>query len=107
MQEEAVKQVLPCDRGILSIGARSVHLAERRGRNIWHLTYVLGPLLIHKQVANVFFSHPYFEDLRCVCLSPNSSTEAIAAGCQEQMFRVDLEKGQVSEVVCKHSYLVF
>lgn len=39
MQEEAVKQILPCDRGILSVGARSVHLVERRGLTRWHIAY--------------------------------------------------------------------
>lgn len=36
--EGAVKQLLFCDKGVLSISVRSVHLASRRGVTQWHLT---------------------------------------------------------------------
>lgn len=36
--EGPVKQLLFCDKGVLSISVRSVHLASRRGLTQWHLT---------------------------------------------------------------------
>lgn len=39
-QDGAVKQILICDKGVLSITARSLHFSERRGRPLWHLEYV-------------------------------------------------------------------
>lgn len=81
MQAEAVKQTLPCDKGVLSVGARSVHLSERRGRTLWHLT------------------HEGFVDLRCCCIVGKGSAELLVAGCQSTMFKVDIDKGQVLETL--------
>lgn len=77
--EGHVKTIVPTDRGILSVGARSVHLAERRGRALWHLT------------------HADFRDLRCVCPLSKASEEVLVAGCQSSMFLVNVEKGQITQ----------
>lgn len=75
--EGAVKQILPFDKGVLSVNARSLHLAEKRGRTIWHLT------------------NRDFHDLRCVCFTSKISSEVVLAGCQQTMFVVDVEKGEI------------
>ena len=36
-REGAVKQLLFCEKGVLSISSRSVHLGTRKGLVVWHL----------------------------------------------------------------------
>lgn len=55
---------------------------------------------MNSKMLNNLYSHPQFQDLRCICLAAHSNKEIIVAGCQSQMFRIDIEKGQVTEVVC-------
>lgn len=35
--EGPVKQILVCDKGVLSVSAKSVHLASKRGLTQWHI----------------------------------------------------------------------
>ena len=36
-QDGPVKQLLFCDKGVISVAPRSVHLSSRRGLTQWHL----------------------------------------------------------------------
>lgn len=36
-----VRQILVSDKGVVALGAKDVHLAQRRGAAIWHIRY--GP----------------------------------------------------------------
>lgn len=77
----AVKQLLFCDKGVISVSARSVHCASRRGLAQWHIA-------LQDMV-----------DLRCMSFLDKSTTEIVVAGCQQQLYRVDVESGAVSETL--------
>lgn len=79
--EGAVKQILPCDKGILSISGTTVHLSSRRGLAIWHR------------------SNPAFIDLRCICFLDKASSTALVAGCQVKMFKLQVETGEILETL--------
>lgn len=76
LQEGPVRQLLVCERGILSISSRSVHLINRRGLTQWHI------------------SHPSMTDLRCMAFTATSNF-LMVAGCQNTFYIVDVERGTV------------
>ena len=41
-----------------------------------------------------------FRDLRCMSFALKGSHEILVAGCQDMMFKIDVEKGGVSQTVC-------
>ncbi|KAF2091807.1 hypothetical protein K490DRAFT_70560 [Saccharata proteae CBS 121410] len=83
----AVKQLLFCDKGVISISVRSVHLSSRRGITQWHLT------------ADGGYRHDGFKDLRCMSFTSKGVHEVLVAGCQDTMFRIDVEKGTITETL--------
>ena len=66
---------------MISVSDISVHLSTRRGLAQWHLT---GNDMTH---------------LRCMSFTGRGTDEIVVAGCQKQMYRIDLEKGVITEVV--------
>ncbi|KAJ4295515.1 poly(A)-specific ribonuclease [Kalmusia sp. IMI 367209] len=77
----AVKQLLFTDKGVLSVSKHTVHYASRRGLTQWHLT------------------SPDFKELRCMNFTSKGTREILVAGCQEKMFKVDVEKGTIVEAL--------
>lgn len=41
--QDPIRQFLFHDKGVISVGGRSVHMASRRGLHIWHITYDTPP----------------------------------------------------------------
>lgn len=78
---EPVKQILFTDKGVLSVSARSVHLASRRGPAIWHI------------------ADEVFQDLQCMSFTSKGPSELVVAGCQETMFKIDVETGSITQTV--------
>nr|POE75484.1 pab-dependent poly(a)-specific ribonuclease subunit pan2 [Quercus suber] len=76
-----VKQLLFCDKGVISLSSRSVHYASRRGITQWHLT------------------HPDMTDLRCMSFTSRNTDEIVVAGRQRQMYRIEIAKGVVTEIL--------
>ncbi|KAF2837605.1 PAB-dependent poly(A)-specific ribonuclease subunit PAN2 [Patellaria atrata CBS 101060] len=79
--EGHVKQLLFAPKGIISISTRSIHLSSRRGLAQWHV------------------ADENFKDLRCISFTAKGSSEILVAGCQDTMFRVDVEKGVIVETL--------
>ncbi|KAJ4359488.1 poly(A)-specific ribonuclease [Didymosphaeria variabile] len=77
----AVKQLLFTDRGVLSVSKHSVHYASRRGLTQWHLTSA------------------DFNELRCMNFTSKGTREILVAGCQDKMFKVDVEKGTIVDTL--------
>lgn len=77
----AVKQILFCTRGVLSLSSRGVHCASRRGLAQWHL------------------EQDEMLDLRCMSFTGKGTDELVVAGCQPQMYRIDVEKGTLLETL--------
>ncbi|GAB7366460.1 hypothetical protein MBLNU230_g8255t1 [Neophaeotheca triangularis] len=75
-----VKQLLFCDKGIISISPKSVHLASRKGLAQWHI------------------SDKSMVDLRCMSFTGRRTDELVVAGCQKQLYRIDVDKGTVTEI---------
>ncbi|KAF2421174.1 PAB-dependent poly(A)-specific ribonuclease subunit pan2 [Tothia fuscella] len=78
---EPVKQILFTDKGVLSISAKSIHLASRKGLTQWHLT------------------DDNFRELHCMSFTSKGTNEVLVAGRQATMFKVDLEKGIITETL--------
>lgn len=76
-----VKQFLFCEKGVISLSSKSVHLANRRGLTQWHIAL------------------PDMTDLRCMSFTNAAPTEIIVAGFQLDMYRIDYEKGIVTETL--------
>ncbi|ETN39586.1 uncharacterized protein HMPREF1541_05812 [Cyphellophora europaea CBS 101466] len=76
IDEGKVHQLLPHERGILSISTTSVHLINRRGPALWHI------------------SHPQMINLRCMCIT-NNPNHLLVAGTQSLFFIIDIEKGSI------------
>ncbi|KAK0249232.1 poly(A)-specific ribonuclease [Friedmanniomyces endolithicus] len=78
-----VKALLLCDKGVISLSSRSVHCASRRGLTQWHL------------------ASPDMLDLRCMAFTGRGSVseEIVVAGCQQQMYRINFEKGTILETL--------
>ncbi|KAK3678608.1 poly(A)-specific ribonuclease [Recurvomyces mirabilis] len=78
-----VKQFLLYDKGVISLSTRSVHCSARRGLAQWHIVL------------------PDMVDLRCMSFTGklSSTSEIVVAGCQQQMYRIDVEKGTVTETM--------
>ncbi|KAF2772334.1 hypothetical protein EJ03DRAFT_287998 [Teratosphaeria nubilosa] len=74
-----VKQLLFCDKGVISVSSKSVHCASRRGLTQWHINL--------KSMT----------DLRCMSFAGRNNEELVVAGCQQQMYRIDVERGSVTE----------
>ncbi|KAF2485463.1 ubiquitin carboxyl-terminal hydrolase-domain-containing protein [Neohortaea acidophila] len=85
----AVKQLLFCQKGILSISPRSVHLSNRRGLTLWHI------------------SQSDMVDLRCMSFTTAAATEVVVAGCQRDMYRIDVEKGTIIETLAHEPHIAF
>ncbi|CAO2655579.1 Nn.00g043820.m01.CDS01 [Neocucurbitaria sp. VM-36] len=76
-----VKQFLFTEKGIISVSKQSVHYSHRRGLTQWHLTSA------------------DFKDLKCMNFTSKGTREILVAGCQDQMFKVDVEKGIITDTL--------
>ncbi|KAK5113219.1 hypothetical protein LTR62_003555 [Meristemomyces frigidus] len=78
-----VRQLLFCEKGVISLSTRGVHCSSRRGLTQWNVEL------------------PDMLDLRCMCFTGKlpSAREIVVAGCQRQMYRIDVEKGCVVETL--------
>ncbi|KAJ4371394.1 poly(A)-specific ribonuclease [Neocucurbitaria cava] len=76
-----VKQFLFTEKGIISVSKQSVHYSHRRGLTQWHLTSA------------------EFKDLKCMNFTSKGTREILVAGSQEQMFKVDVEKGIITDTL--------
>jgi PAB-dependent poly(A)-specific ribonuclease subunit 2 len=84
---DPVKQILFHDKGVISLSARAIHMALRTGPPVWHLTDV------------------NFIDLQCMTFVARGSSELLVAGLQDQMFKIDVERGEIIQYVS--SYIRF
>ncbi|KAM3069667.1 poly(A)-specific ribonuclease [Clarireedia jacksonii] len=78
---DPVRQFLFHDKGVISVGGKSVHMASRRGLFIWHIT------------------NEYMKDLRCMSYTSKGTSEILVAGLQDQMFVIDVDKGIITKQV--------
>lgn len=74
-----VRQLLFHDKGVIALGAKSVHMATRRGPPIWHI------------------DHVDMKDLRCMSFTSKGTNEILVAGLQDQMFVIDVNKGAITK----------
>ncbi|KAL2354819.1 PAB-dependent poly(A)-specific ribonuclease subunit PAN2 [Cryomyces antarcticus] len=81
VNEGPVKQLLFCEKGVISLSGQSIHLSSRRGLTQWNLI------------------HDAFTDLRCMSYTSKGTHEILVAGNQDTMFKVDVKKGIVTQTV--------
>ncbi|KAG6053616.1 poly(A)-specific ribonuclease [Claviceps sp. LM77 group G4] len=87
-----VRQILVNEKGVIALGSKNIHMALRRGIPIWHLR------------------HDSIKDLRCMSFTSKGTTELLAAGLQETMLVIDLNKGEVMkqapQIATEHQYSI-
>ncbi|KAF2020982.1 PAB-dependent poly(A)-specific ribonuclease subunit PAN2 [Aaosphaeria arxii CBS 175.79] len=79
--EGAIKQFLFTEKGVLSLSKHSLHYSIRRGLTQWHLV------------------NNDFKDLKCMNFTSKGTREILVAGCQENMFKIDVEKGTITDTL--------
>ena len=77
--DATVRQILFCNKGVVSVSSRSVHLSSRRGLTQWHIAL--------ESMTN----------LCCMSFTTRDATELIVAGRQPLIYRIDVEKGIVTD----------
>lgn len=84
-----VYQLLFTDKGVIALGARSVHMALRTGSPIWHIR------------------HEDMKELRCMTFTSKGTAEILVAGEQDKMFVIDVLRGEVmKQIPTKHKYKI-
>jgi PAB-dependent poly(A)-specific ribonuclease subunit 2 len=76
-----VRQILSHEKGIITLSGNHLHMCSRGGPQIWHI------------------SDSNFSDLRCMSFTSKDATELLVAGTQSLMFKVDVERGVITEIV--------
>ncbi|KAK9440964.1 Exonuclease, RNase T/DNA polymerase III [Metarhizium brunneum] len=85
----AVRQILVNDKGVIVLGSKDVHMAQRRGPPIWHI------------------KHDDMKELRCMSFTSKGTAEIIVAGLQDTMLVIDLNKGEVvKQIATEHQYSI-
>ncbi|KAI5919619.1 PAB-dependent poly(A)-specific ribonuclease subunit PAN2 [Camillea tinctor] len=88
-QDGSVRQILFNDKGVIAIGARGVHMANRRGLPLWSIR------------------HEDMRELRCMSFTSRGTTEILVAGEQDKMFVIDTNRGEVTrQVPTEHKYSI-
>lgn len=64
-------------------------MSSRKGLTLWHIA--------EKSMI----------DLRCMSFTGRRTDELVVAGCQQQLYRVDVDKGTISEIVEPPTYIPF
>ncbi|KAI1336970.1 PAB-dependent poly(A)-specific ribonuclease subunit PAN2 [Xylariaceae sp. FL0016] len=88
-QDGAVRQILFNDKGVVVLGSRSVHMANRRGLALWSIR------------------HEDMKELRCMSFTSKGTTEILVAGEQDKMFVIDTNRGEITkQVPTDHGYKI-
>ncbi|KKA29873.1 hypothetical protein TD95_004947 [Thielaviopsis punctulata] len=84
-----VRQILANDKGILSLGSKTLHFAQRGGLPIWNLR------------------HETMKDLQCMSYTSKGTFEVLLAGLQNIMLVVDTVRGEVvRQVSTEYQYRI-
>ncbi|KKF96952.1 PAB-dependent poly(A)-specific ribonuclease subunit PAN2 [Ceratocystis platani] len=87
--EGPVRQLLINDKGVLSLGAKTLHFAQRGGLPIWNLR------------------HDTMKDLQCMSYTSRGTFEVLLAGLQNTMLVVDTVRGEVvRQVPTEYQYRI-
>ncbi|KAI1129895.1 PAB-dependent poly(A)-specific ribonuclease subunit PAN2 [Nemania abortiva] len=88
-QDGGVLQILFNDKGVIALGARGVHMRNRRGVPLWSIR------------------HDDMKELRCMSFTSKGTSEILVAGEQEKMLVIDTVKGEVTkQVSTEHKYKI-
>ncbi|KAI1347977.1 PAB-dependent poly(A)-specific ribonuclease subunit PAN2 [Xylaria sp. FL0043] len=88
-QDGGVLQILFNDKGVIALGARSVHMRNRRGLPLWSLR------------------HDDLKEARCMSFTSKGTSEILVAGEQDKMLVIDTVKGEVTkQVPTEHKYKI-
>ncbi|KAF2971774.1 hypothetical protein GQX73_g1819 [Xylaria multiplex] len=88
-QDGGVLQILFNDKGVIALGARSVHMRSRRGMPLWSIR------------------HEDMKELRCMSFTSKGTGEILVAGEQDKMLVIDTVKGEVTkQVSTEHKYKI-
>ncbi|KAI2772765.1 PAB-dependent poly(A)-specific ribonuclease subunit PAN2 [Daldinia loculata] len=78
-QDGPVRQILFNDKGVIALGSRGVHMALRRGPPLWSIR------------------NEDMQELRCMSFTSKGTAEILAAGEQDKMFVIDINKGEITK----------
>ncbi|KAL5604368.1 hypothetical protein BROUX41_002340 [Berkeleyomyces rouxiae] len=87
--EGPVRQILVNDKGVLALGSKTLHFAQRGGLPIWNLR------------------HEAMKDLQCMSYTSKGTFEVLLAGLQNTMLVVDTIRGEiVRQVPTEYQYRI-
>ncbi|KAI0844665.1 PAB-dependent poly(A)-specific ribonuclease subunit PAN2 [Daldinia vernicosa] len=88
-QDGPVRQILFNDKGVIALGSRGVHMALRRGPPLWSIR------------------SEDMQELRCMSFTSKGTAEILAAGEQDKMFVIDINKGEITkQLPTEHKYTI-
>ncbi|KAI1364122.1 PAB-dependent poly(A)-specific ribonuclease subunit PAN2 [Xylaria arbuscula] len=88
-QDGSVLQILFNDKGVIALGARSVHMRNRRGLPLWSIR------------------HDEMKESRCMSFTSKGTSEILVAGEQDKMLVIDTVKGEVTkQIPTEHKYKI-
>ncbi|KAK8037895.1 PAB-dependent poly(A)-specific ribonuclease subunit PAN2 [Apiospora phragmitis] len=88
-QDGKIHQLLFNDKGVIALGSRGIHMAQRRGAPLWTV------------------KHEGMKELRCMTWTSKGTAEILVAGEQDKMFVVDVNKGEVTkQIPTEHHYKI-
>ncbi|KAI1813850.1 PAB-dependent poly(A)-specific ribonuclease subunit PAN2 [Poronia punctata] len=88
-QNGRVYQILFNNKGVIALGARSVHMRDRCGLPLWTIR------------------HDDMKELRCMSFTSKGTVEILVAGEQDTMLTIDTNKGEVTKQVrTDHKYKI-
>lgn len=99
-QEGPVKQFLFHEKGVISLASRSVHLISRRGLTQWHISFVKSCPAKQSRTLLTQCSELSMTDLQCMSFLSKNNGEILVAGCQRDMYKIDVDKGVIVQQVC-------
>ena len=100
-----VRQLLFNEKGVIALGPRNVHMSIRRGPALWNVRYVAIAIIELSRLTWIVDRHEDMKDLYCMSFTSRGTSEILVAGCQDTMFIIDLNKGEITKQVriCAHA----
>lgn len=89
---DEVRDILVHDRGVISLGPQNVRVTHRRGLQRWDIKCLLK-LSVAKYRGNGI------ENLTCMAYSGTSHSEVLAAGGQNQILLLNIDRGSIVKQV--------
>jgi PAB-dependent poly(A)-specific ribonuclease subunit 2 len=90
---DEVRDILVHDRGVISLGSRNVRVTHRRGLQRWDIKHTFAVAVTDCRGNGI-------ENLLCMAYSGTSHSEVVAAGGQNNILLLNIDRGTIVKQVC-------